>query len=144
MQAATLAGIEAGLIQSAHDCSDGGLAVALAECAIWSNIGLRGEAALPADAQADALTTLAALYGEAPSRILVSVAADRYAELEALASTHGVPLTRLGVSGGDRLTFAGGLDAPVDELRAAWRGGLAAALGASDAEQVAEALGRQG
>ena len=144
VQAATLEGIEAELIRSAHDCSDGGLAVALAECAIWSDIGLRGEAALPAGAEGDALATLAALFGEAPSRIIVSVAAERYAELADLARAHGVPLTRLGVAEGDRLTFAGGLDVAVDELRAAWSGGLARALGAGDAEQVAEALGHQG
>jgi phosphoribosylformylglycinamidine synthase subunit PurL len=144
VQAATLAGIEAGLIRSAHDCSDGGLAVTLAECAIWSGIGLRGEAKLPIGAEGDALATLAALYGEAPSRIVVSVPAERYAELEKLSKAHKVPLTRLGVAGGDRLTFAGGLDADLDDLRAAWRGGLAAALGSNDAEQVAETLGRQG
>ncbi|HEX9035985.1 MAG TPA: phosphoribosylformylglycinamidine synthase subunit PurL [Ktedonobacterales bacterium] len=144
VQEATLAGIESGLIKSAHDCSDGGLAVALAESAIWSDTGLRGEAALPTPAENDALRTLAALYGEAPSRIVVSVAAERYADLEALAREHDVPLTRLGLTGGDRLTFAGGLDVLLDDMRAAWRGGLAAALGANDAEQVAETLGRQG
>jgi phosphoribosylformylglycinamidine synthase len=140
VQEATLAGIESGLIQSAHDCSDGGLAVALAECAIWSDIGLVGEASIPTGADSDDLATLAALYGEAPSRIVVSVAPDRYAELKALAAAHNVSLTRLGIAAGDRLSFAGGLDADVGDLRSAWRGGLAAALSASDTERVAEAL----
>ncbi len=137
VQQLTLAGIERGLIRSAHDCSDGGLAVALAECAIWSGLGLRGEATLPG-ASDDALATIAALYGEAPSRIIVSVAPERYDTLAALAAEHQTPITRLGVVGGDQLTLGGALDVAIDDLRATWRGGLRAALGADDAEQVAE------
>ncbi len=138
VQALTLAGIEDGVIRSAHDCSDGGLAVALAECAIWSGLGLRGEAELPTDADDDALATIAALYGEAPSRIVVSVAADDFDALVALAAEHEAPITRLGVVAGDRLSLGGALDVAIDDLRPAWRDGLRVALGASDAEAVAE------
>ncbi|HEX8727987.1 MAG TPA: phosphoribosylformylglycinamidine synthase subunit PurL, partial [Ktedonobacterales bacterium] len=143
VQQATLAGIERGLIRSAHDCSDGGLAVALAECAIWSGLGLRGaETALPgaAAAGADALATIAALYGEAPSRIVVSVAADDYAALATLAAEHETPITRLGVVGGARLSFTSALDIAIADLRVTWRDGLRLALGADDAEQVAESF----
>jgi phosphoribosylformylglycinamidine synthase len=139
VQALTLAGIERGLIRSAHDCSDGGLAVALAECAIWSGLGLRGgETALPGEAATDALAAIAALYGEAPSRIIVSVAAADYDALAALAGEHATPITRLGLVGGDRLTLGEALDVAIAEMRLAWRDGLRNALGASDAEQVAE------
>ena len=137
VQRLTLAGIEQGLIRSAHDCSDGGLGVALAECAIWSGLGLRGAASLPG-AGADALEAIAALYGEAPSRIIVSVAPAQYEALAALAAEYATPISRLGVVGGDRLTLGGALDVAISDLSAAWRGGLRAALGASDAEQVAE------
>jgi phosphoribosylformylglycinamidine synthase len=144
VQQVTLAGIERGLIRSAHDCSDGGLAVALAECAIWSGLGLRGaETALPvalsaAADGADALATIAALYGEASSRIVVSVAPDDYAALAALAAEHDTPITRLGVVGGERLSFTPALDVAIADLRVTWRDGLRVALGADDAEQVAE------
>jgi phosphoribosylformylglycinamidine synthase len=140
VQQLTLAGIERGLIRSAHDCSDGGLAVALAECAIWSGSGLRGEASLPGAAAdgADALATIAALFGEAPSRIVVSVAPEQYEALAALAAEHQTPITRLGVVGGESLSLAPALDVAIADLSATWRGGLRAALGANDAEQVAE------
>jgi phosphoribosylformylglycinamidine synthase len=144
VQQVTLAGIERGLIRSAHDCSDGGLAVALAECAIWSGLGLRGaETALPvaiiaAADGADALAIIAALYGEASSRIVVSVAPDDYAALAALAAEHDTPITRLGVVGGERLSFTPALDVAIADLRVTWRDGLRVALGADDAEQVAE------
>jgi len=134
LQQLTLDATAAGLLRSAHDCSDGGLAVALAECCMWSGQGLVGDATPPIPANGDpalnALTTLAALYGEAPSRIVVSLAPDRWDALVTLATERGLPLTRLGVVGGDRLRFADALDADVAELRAVWRGGLAAALGA--------------
>ncbi|MGZ3602683.1 MAG: phosphoribosylformylglycinamidine synthase subunit PurL, partial [Ktedonobacterales bacterium] len=61
VQRLTLDAIAAGLIRSAHDCSDGGLAVALAECCIWSGLGFRfdGDAALlPAEGDALAATAL--------------------------------------------------------------------------------------
>ncbi len=133
LQRLTLDATAAGLLRSAHDCSDGGLAVALAECCLWSGLGLIGEAAAPMLAEADPalnmLNLLAALYGEAPSRIVVSLAADQWDALTTLATERGVPLTRLGVVGGDRLRLADALDAPINALHAAWRGGLAAALG---------------
>ncbi|MGZ3675713.1 MAG: AIR synthase-related protein, partial [Ktedonobacterales bacterium] len=129
VQRLTLDAIAAGLIRSAHDCSDGGLAVALAECCIWSGLGFRfdGDAAL-LPAEGDALAATALCYGEAPSRIVVSLPAERWDELAALAGA-AVPLTRLGVVEGDRLTFAGQhIDIPVRDLHAVWRNGLAHSL----------------
>ena len=134
LQRLTLDATAAGLLRSAHDCSDGGLAVALAECCMWSSLGMVGDTTPPIPANGDpalnTLTTLAALYGEAPSRIVVSLAPGQWDALATLAAAHGVPLTRLGVVGGDRLRLADALDADVAELRAVWRGGLAAAQGA--------------
>ena len=129
VQRLTLDAIAAGIIRSAHDCSDGGLAVALAECCLWSGLGLRFDAdtsLLPGDGHT--LATAALCFGEAPSRIVVSLPAGRWDDLAAQAHAAGVPLTRLGVVEGERLTFAGQLDLPVRDLRSAWRGGLAQAL----------------
>ena len=69
VQHACLRAIAEGKLRSAHDCSDGGLAVALAECAIIGGLGLAGD--WPVDG-----STEAALFGEAPSRIVVSVAVE--------------------------------------------------------------------
>jgi phosphoribosylformylglycinamidine synthase II len=129
VQQLTLRAISAGLVRSAHDCSDGGLAVALAECSLWSGIGLRAEPALPAAPSHERLAATALLFGEAPSRIIVSLPPSRWEELADLAVELGVPATRLGMTGGDRLVLTPWLDVPVGELDAAWRGGLARALG---------------
>jgi phosphoribosylformylglycinamidine synthase II len=102
-----------GWLQSAHDCSDGGMAVALAECAIAGGTG--ADVTLPDAGRVDA-----ALFGEAPSRIVVSVADEHLAALRELAVAHDVPLHALGRTGGDRLqiTAAGRrvIDAPIAEL----------------------------
>ena len=128
LQRLTLDAIGSGLVCSAHDCADGGLAVALAECCMWSGLGLAGDAATW-DTPRSRLATAALLFGEAPSRIVVSLAAERWDELAALAVRHGVPLTRLGTTGGDRLMLGGLLAVVVSELHAAWHEGLAVALG---------------
>ena len=124
LQRLTLDAIAAGLIRSAHDCSDGGLAVALAECCIWSGLGLRGEFAPPESAASEHDAALAMLFGEAPSRIVVSVAPDHWEALAALAAERGVPLTRLGTVGGDTLDLESLLDLPLRELHTTWRNGL--------------------
>jgi phosphoribosylformylglycinamidine synthase len=112
-----------GLLWSAHDCSRGGLAVALAECCFPNGLGLDASG-LAIEGRLDA-----ALFGETPSRIVVSTA--RAGELAALARGHDVPLLRLGVVGGERLRIGGEIDVPVAELEAAYEEGLPRALGAS-------------
>ena len=115
----------AGLLQSAHDCSEGGLAVALAECCISGRRTVGATIKLAEDIRADLL-----LFGEAPSRIVISFAPDKEAEVRAIAAQHGAPLAVLGATGGASLTVAGPsgrlLDVPVGELFEAWRGGFRA------------------
>ena len=111
-------------LRSAHDCSDGGLGIALAECAIWSGLGLRGDA--PPVPTSDRLAATAWLFGEQPSRIVVTVAPDRWDELTRLARAAGVPCTRLGTVGGDRIRLGNLLDVGVSEAHDAWSSGLAA------------------
>jgi phosphoribosylformylglycinamidine synthase II len=82
-----------GLVQSAHDVSDGGLAVALAEACLRGGCG--ADVALPVDATA--------LFGEGPARFVLSLAAGRREEFEAMAQTHGVPVRVIGTTGGDAL-----------------------------------------
>ena len=95
----TLALIRAGLTDTAHDCAEGGLSVTLTEMALAGNIGLNVE--LKTDARADA-----ALFGEAHSRVVVAISdpADTD-DAESILSGLGVPFTRLGESGGERVTI---------------------------------------
>jgi len=109
------------LLKSAHDCSRGGLAVALAESCLAVGHGL--------DASGVAIggRVDAALFGEAASRIVASTAVG--AALEALARAQGVPLLRLGRVAGERLRFGSYLDVAVADLRREYEEGLPRALG---------------
>jgi phosphoribosylformylglycinamidine synthase subunit PurL len=107
-----------GALGSAHDPSDGGLAVALAECCFADDApGLGAELELPPRARDDVL-----LFSESPSRMVVT--ARDGAALEALAERHGVPCVRLGSVGGGRLSLKSGgrtlFDLPVTRLYEAW------------------------
>jgi phosphoribosylformylglycinamidine synthase len=122
-------GIAAGLIKSAHDCAEGGLAVALAECCIASGVEGGALTAAPppflgaaVTLPASALRPDVALFGEGPSRVVLTCAPDDDDALSALAQ--GLPLTALGTVGGDRLRIAvqgsATIDLPVAELRRAY------------------------
>ena len=114
--------VEQRLLSSAHDCSDGGLGVALAECCILGGLGLRGEALLPRRWDA-------ALFGEAQSRILVSLPPERLPQLEALVQELHVLLLQLGTVGGDRITLPALLNVSVWDARQAYDTGLETAIG---------------
>jgi phosphoribosylformylglycinamidine synthase len=106
-----------GLLRSAHDCSDGGLVVALVESCIIGDTGFRG--ALPVHGRLDA-----ALFGEAQSRAVVSVSPGAVRRLEEMAFKYGVPVTRLGKVGGRLFILRGLVDLPVSDLVQAWSNGL--------------------
>ncbi len=103
----------ADLLASAHDCSEGGLAVALAESAIAGGTGFA--VGLPGD-----LPPHVALFSESASRVVVSIDPARAVELEDLAGTRGVPFARLGETGGPRVSVDGVLDLALDEAIAAY------------------------
>jgi phosphoribosylformylglycinamidine synthase len=106
-----------GLLASAHDLSDGGLAVALAESCLRGGLGCA--VTLPGD-------LFTALFSESAGRALVCVTPGREAEFTALAQEHGVPATVLGVAAGDALTVTGAFDVPLTELERTWAGTLPA------------------
>ena len=110
------------VVASAHDLSDGGLAVALVEATLAAGVG--ATVTLPPD-----LHPLTALISESASRVLLAVPPEAAPELEASATEAGVPATRLGVTGGDRLEVGGVLDLPLSELRDAYESALPRALG---------------
>jgi len=117
-----------GLIVSAHDCAEGGLAFAVLESCITSPDGAIG-ADLKLD-PAGRLDTL--LFGEAPTRIIVSAPAETRARLEQMAGAAEVSIRLLGKVGGDRLTIAVGATPAVEldvvPARNVWRGALATHL----------------
>jgi phosphoribosylformylglycinamidine synthase len=118
---ALLESIRAGLVSSAHDCSDGGLAVALAECAMASR---ERTTSATIDLTAwSALAPRALLFGEAQGRVVVST--SNAAAVERIAASHGVPARSIGVvEPADRpfrIRYSGGeLVVPIDELADAY------------------------
>jgi phosphoribosylformylglycinamidine synthase II len=120
-----LEAIEAGLLRSAHDLSEGGLAVALAECAFHSGRKLGCTVALDRPLRADAL-----LFGESQSRVVVSCRKADAAALLALAARSGVPAEVVGRVGGDVLAVGNQgreiLSVPVEQAFRAWKDSLPA------------------
>ena len=114
------------LVASAHDCSDGGLAVALAECCFGSDSGAKVDIA-PLWTDCDNLDTWGALFGESLGRILVSTSPDDRETFE--KSMEGVTCHYIGdVSEGDDISFSREgdaiLSASMKGLRESWKGTL--------------------
>jgi phosphoribosylformylglycinamidine synthase len=126
--------IGGGLVQSAHDCSSGGLAVALAEQAFPKGIGLRVEL------KSSGLPSEFALFGEDASRVVIACDPAQLARIKEVAGKHALSADVLGETGSDRIEIK--LDgrmvisASVSELRDAYESALESALRA-DPELVA-------
>ncbi|GAB4080794.1 phosphoribosylformylglycinamidine synthase subunit PurL [Modestobacter muralis] len=110
-----------GLVSSAHDLADGGLAQAVTESALRYGTG----AALRVEGD-----PTAALFAESGARVVVTTADP--AAVRAAAAEAGVPVTELGTTGGDALVVEGLLELPLDELRTAWTGTLPALFGSPE------------
>jgi phosphoribosylformylglycinamidine synthase len=123
--------IRKGIVKNAHDCSEGGLAVALAEACISGAQKIGAEITLPAsNRRVDVL-----LFNESQSRIIVSVAGDGVETLQRQAAQMQVPLIRLGRVGGASLeieTATGALAWPLDQLHETWYNSIALALSQQD------------
>jgi phosphoribosylformylglycinamidine synthase len=119
------------LLAGAHDLSDGGLALALVEAALAAGVGATVTLpdVLDAGDRPAGQAALAALVSESASRALLAAPPEAADELEAAATAAGVPATRLGATGGDRLIVPGVLDLPLAHLRDAYEGALPRALG---------------
>ena len=99
------------LLKSAHDISDGGFAVALAESCIAHGLGARVTLPSSEDAPAHAL-----LFSEEPSRIIVSVSPSKAGEVAEVCKRYGVPFEKIGTVTGQTLAIEGAFDVPVEEL----------------------------
>jgi phosphoribosylformylglycinamidine synthase len=103
------------LVRSAHDCSDGGLAVTLAECCFDTDgIGADVSIERVAVAEADAINLAAALFGESASRVVVSASPEAVSEVVKKAADAGVPARIIGRTGGRSLCIAVGGSVAVD------------------------------
>jgi phosphoribosylformylglycinamidine synthase len=131
--------IQGGLVKSAHDCSEGGLAVCLAESCMSQLVGRETPRLIGANIDLSALTpdAMAALrlntllFGEAQSRIVITCAALEAIKVAERAKLMGVTATQIGKVGGDQLSIktpAGEFSAPVSELHDAWWNAIARAM----------------
>jgi phosphoribosylformylglycinamidine synthase len=134
LQRALIAIIQAGLIESAHDCADGGLAVALVECALGAGVGAKINLA------GHELGSEYSLFGEDASRVIISCDPAKLARIQQVAADFEISADVLGETGGDQveIEIAGQrvLSAGIEELRAAYEGALEKALTADPAVNV--------
>ena len=116
-----LAVIRSGWVNSCHDISDGGLAVALAEGAITGGLGFTVQ--LDPEWRPDAV-----LFSEAPGRAVITISWLHFDDVLAAAKSHGVEARVMGKVGGDRLLFRKGqrevINLGVEEAAALWEGAI--------------------
>lgn len=109
--------IQNSLINSAHDCSDGGLAIAVAESAIQGNIGAN---ITHHTSKPHTQLWQWSLFGESQSRIIISLSPHNLNEVLKSARASDVPATEIGYIGGDRLRFADIINIPLESAANAW------------------------
>jgi phosphoribosylformylglycinamidine (FGAM) synthase-like enzyme len=130
--------IRKGFVKSAHDCSDGGLAVALAECCMSGPEKIGAQVRLPgmtlSSSQPNQRLDIT-LFNESQSRIVVSVPSEAVEQVQQEAAQMGITLFRLGLVGGSELAIQGPdgtLSWPLDQLHEAWYSSIALALSQQD------------
>lgn len=132
VQETCLEAIQTGIIESAHDCSEGGMAVCLAESCMSNEACLLGAVIELHDLEIDRFRMDEILFGEAHSRIVVSVKNDNLSVLEQIAQKHCIPIYPLGIVGGDRLIVANNgnesINLPLTTLRATWKNAIPSRL----------------
>ena len=124
VQGFVLEAIESGLLHSAHDCAEGGIAIAIAEACLLGDIGAwigvdelgTGEGLINGSA--------GILFGESQSRFVISFAREALVRLHELAGRHSVPFRDLGSVGGERVCVSGCIDVSLADVRQVHRGAL--------------------
>jgi phosphoribosylformylglycinamidine synthase II len=123
VQWAVRAAVSAELVTAAHDCSEGGVAVALAESCVTGRAVMGCEVTLVTADRTDL-----ALFGEGPSRVVIAVEAARAREFEGLMAESAIPWRWIGTTGGERLVIRVGpkmvVDVDAGQLGRAWRSGF--------------------
>jgi phosphoribosylformylglycinamidine synthase subunit PurL len=122
--------VGAGMLSGVHDCSEGGLAVALTEMAIEGGCGFVVDTdAIPVE-PAGPLHPVAVWFAESASRVIVCVAPSLVSEVLERARRVGVPAAQIGSSGGDRIVAQGAFDVTLAAATDAWRRAIPDAVGA--------------
>ncbi|MGI9102929.1 MAG: phosphoribosylformylglycinamidine synthase subunit PurL [Terriglobales bacterium] len=123
-----------GMVDSAHDCSDGGLAVAVAESCFARGIGAR------LDLSSDGLLPEYLLFGEDASRVVVSCTQENVSNIQQIALKYGVAALPIGVTTSEKLEILvdgrAVVSAPVSQLKWAWESALQRALHAETEERL--------
>ena len=122
--------VQNGWIQSAHDCSDGGLAVALAECCFSPSIGERDLVGANVQLDEDKLRTDALLFGETPSRVVISASPKDTPNVLSFSKECGLLAADIVQVGGEKLSIRVGrrskneVDLPVSRLMERWNNSI--------------------
>jgi phosphoribosylformylglycinamidine synthase len=124
LQQLVVALASARLIRSAEDCSDGGIAVTLAECCFGPGVGAEVSIETVEISAGPALNEMAALFGESSSRIVVTASREDASRVVEMAGAAGVPARVIGRTGGSRLTVVvdgrTAIDLPVEVAERTW------------------------
>lgn len=116
LQTTLLTAIQQGVIKSAHDVSDGGLAIALAECCISNHENQHGAAV----SLNDKLRPDSLLFGESQSRVIISASPENAALVQQLFEHAHIPTAKIGTVGGTKLQISGLISVPLDTLSRAF------------------------
>jgi phosphoribosylformylglycinamidine synthase len=141
VQEACLKIIQAGLVESAHDLSDGGLAIALAECSFSSyrRKAMGCEVRLEGD-----LSGAASLFSETPSRIVVSATDENVEQILEIARESGIRAAVIGRTGGQNFVIKTNketvINRPISEIESRWRNVLPQALEVASLVSAEEGL----
>jgi phosphoribosylformylglycinamidine synthase len=134
--------IRAGMLNSAHDCSDGGFAVALAECCFHPQRRFGAAADLPSGQKSGhhhaAASITEILFSEAQSRIIVSVAPEKIDQAKRLLNERKVPFAQLGTVGGNELRIRAGTEDfswPIDQIFDDWWNAIRRAVEGEDSSE---------
>jgi phosphoribosylformylglycinamidine synthase len=124
LQRLLVEGASAGVIRSAHDCAEGGLAITLAECCIGTGFGAQVDVPAVVSIGPSAFSDIATFFSESASRVVVSVAPAAEAQLLNLAARHNVAARRIGVVRGNRIQLTidgrGVVDESLADVERTW------------------------
>lgn len=135
LQAFILKAIESGIIESAHDVSEGGLAVALAECCIMGDEnGIGARISINMNMRSDLF-----LFGEDQSRVIISIKGQNIPALNELHRGYStIGLTEIGTVGGDRLIINDEIDLSLSSIKTAYYESLSNIMGSIDSKPHSE------
>ena len=126
--------IGAGLVESAKDCSEGGLAVTLAKCSFQNGVGAR------VDLSSNDLVPEFALFGEDASRVLISCDPQNVQRIQQMAVQYGLSAETIGSTVADKLEIqingATAITASISELQDIWEHALEQALHTETEERL--------